>query len=140
MFIVLRKQPLSFLHWYHHVVALLHTWIAYGDNVVCFRWFRSMNYSVHSVMYSYYVLRALGFSIPRFIMISITSAQIVQMIVGCVITYLGFFYYETNQPCEISYKNIILNAGAYISYLILFSRFFYNMYINPKRNIKIKTK
>ncbi|XP_065205769.1 very long chain fatty acid elongase 6-like [Planococcus citri] len=148
IFIVLRKQPLIFLHWYHHVVALLHTWIAYGDNVVSFRWFRSMNYSVHSVMYTYYALRALRFSIPKLVMMSITFTQIVQMIVGCTITYLGYFYYTNDRPCEISNKNIILNAGAYISYLILFSRLFYDSYINSSskkhstisRNTKAKKK
>uniref|UniRef100_A0A914R0T5 Elongation of very long chain fatty acids protein n=1 Tax=Parascaris equorum TaxID=6256 RepID=A0A914R0T5_PAREQ len=28
-FIVLRKRPLLFLHWYHHVTVLVYTWHAY---------------------------------------------------------------------------------------------------------------
>ncbi|VDO59038.1 unnamed protein product, partial [Onchocerca flexuosa] len=29
VFIVLRKRPLLFLHWYHHVTVLVYTWHAY---------------------------------------------------------------------------------------------------------------
>ena len=30
VFIVLRKKPLIFLHWYHHVTVLLFCWHAFG--------------------------------------------------------------------------------------------------------------
>ena len=29
VFIVLRKQPLIFLHWYHHITVLVYTWYGY---------------------------------------------------------------------------------------------------------------
>jgi hypothetical protein len=31
VFIVLRKQPLIFLHWYHHASVLIYCWFSYQD-------------------------------------------------------------------------------------------------------------
>jgi hypothetical protein len=57
-FIVLRKRPLMFLHWYHHVTVLLFTWFCYtNENPGII--FVAMNYSVHAVMYGYYFLEGL---------------------------------------------------------------------------------
>ncbi len=52
VFIVLRKQKLIFLHWYHHVTVLLYTWYSFAGFVAPGRWFITMNYMVHSIMYS----------------------------------------------------------------------------------------
>jgi elongation of very long chain fatty acids protein 6 len=60
VFIVLRKQPLIFLHWYHHVTVLIYSWYSYSEYTAAARWFVVMNYIVHSVMYSYYAFKALG--------------------------------------------------------------------------------
>lgn len=49
-FIVLRKRPLIFLHWYHHITVLLYTWHAYKDHTAAGRWFITMNYTVHAFM------------------------------------------------------------------------------------------
>ena len=31
IFIVLRKQPLVFLHWYHHISTLIYCWNSYSE-------------------------------------------------------------------------------------------------------------
>ena len=31
IFIVLRKQNLIFLHWYHHILTLIHCWNSYAE-------------------------------------------------------------------------------------------------------------
>lgn len=59
LFIVLRKQELIFLHWYHHATVLVYCWFSYKDFAASGRWFMSMNYLVHSLMYSYYALKAM---------------------------------------------------------------------------------
>ncbi len=81
IFIILRKQPLIFLHWYHHVTVLIYTWYSYPEHLGPGRWFIMMNYTVHSVMYSYYTLRALRISVPKFVAMTITTMQILQVIV-----------------------------------------------------------
>ena len=79
IFIILRKQNLIFLHWYHHVTVLVYTWYSYTEHLGPGRWFITMNYVVHSVMYTYYALRALRIRVPRQIAMSITTMQILQV-------------------------------------------------------------
>jgi elongation of very long chain fatty acids protein 6 len=50
-FIVQRKRPLIFLHWYHHVTVLLYCWHSYSTEASQALYFVAMNYSVHAVMY-----------------------------------------------------------------------------------------
>lgn len=65
-FLVLRKRPVIFLHWYHHVTVMIYTWHAFKDHTAGGRWFIMMNYAVHSFMYTYYALRAMGEKIGCF--------------------------------------------------------------------------
>lgn len=56
-FIVLRKQKLVFLHWYHHVTTLMSWWVMYSYYEPNQLWYIVMNSFVHSLMYTYYALR-----------------------------------------------------------------------------------
>lgn len=91
-----------------------------------------MNYCVHSVMYSYYALRAMGYKPPRFISMIITSMQLTQMIVGCTINLWAYDYLKAVNPsaCHISPINIKLSIAMYFSYFVLFARFFYVTYLS----------
>lgn len=133
LFIVLRKQPLIFLHWYHHITVLIYSWYSYTEYTSSARWFIVMNYCVHSVMYSYYALRAMGYKPPRFIPMVITSMQLTQMIVGCTINLWAHDYLQTmnSSACNISPMNIKLSVAMYFSYFVLFARFFYATYLSP---------
>lgn len=133
IFIVLRKQPLIFLHWYHHITVLIYSWFSYTEYTSSARWFIVMNYCVHSVMYSYYALRAMGYKPPRFIPMVITSMQLTQMIVGCTINLWAYDYLQTvnSSACHISPINIKLSIAMYFSYFVLFARFFYIAYLAP---------
>lgn len=48
-FLVARKRPVMFLHWYHHVTVLLFTWHAFQHDSATGRYFILMNVIVHSV-------------------------------------------------------------------------------------------
>uniref|UniRef100_A0A6M2DYA4 Elongation of very long chain fatty acids protein n=1 Tax=Xenopsylla cheopis TaxID=163159 RepID=A0A6M2DYA4_XENCH len=131
IFIVLRKQPLIFLHWYHHITVLLYSWFSYTEYTSSARWFIVMNYCVHSVMYSYFALRSLRLAPPRWFAMVITSLQLIQMIVGCAINIWAHGFLQTAGPgaCHISPMNIKLSIAMYFSYFVLFARFFYKSYL-----------
>lgn len=51
-FIVMRKQKLSFLHYIHHAITLIFAFYTFGENGSLMRMGSTMNYSVHTLMYS----------------------------------------------------------------------------------------
>ena len=57
LFIVVRKQKLIFLHYIHPVLALIYPWYSVSQNISLECWFVTVNYVVHSSMYSYYAER-----------------------------------------------------------------------------------
>lgn len=132
LFIVLRKQPLIFLHWYHHILTMIYVWVTYTERMSSGRWFITMNYTVHAFMYTYYALRAMKFRIPRYVNISITTMQTLQMVVGIVVNTGVILQKKRGEACAQSYGNITLALLMYFSYFLLFSFYFYNAYIAPK--------
>ncbi len=143
LFIVLRKQELIFLHWYHHATVLMYCWFSYKDFASTGRWFMTMNYAVHSLMYSYYVLKAMRFRVPRFVSQVITTGQILQMIAGCYVNYVAFNTKVAGKQCGITDENIKYSSLMYFSYFVLFFDFFIKAYIfnksaaaNNKKSIK----
>ncbi|XP_076361196.1 very long chain fatty acid elongase 6-like isoform X2 [Tachypleus tridentatus] len=133
IFIILRKQNLVFLHWYHHITVLLFSWYSYTEHIAPARWYVVMNYIVHSIMYSYFALRALRYNVPRYVAMVITTSQILQMVVGAYVSYLGYQVKLRGEFCQISEDTAKLAILMYLSYFVLFARLFYNAYLQPKR-------
>jgi len=131
-FIVLRKQKLIFLHWYHHLSVLISVFYCFSNFTPYVRWFMVMNYMVHSVMYSYYTLKALRIQVPRGIAAIITSLQIVQMLVNTAINFLAFRYLRSREGCPVDGGNLAFTSFVVLSYLALFLKFFHNAYCLPK--------
>lgn len=129
VFIVLRKQPLQLIHWYHHVSVLIYTWYSYSDLSSQAQWFVVMNYAVHSAMYTYYALRAMGIRLPQFVSIIITCLQLSQMFVGCGVNILSYRMKGRGIQCRQTYQNLHYSFLMYLSYLGLFSHFFYTRYV-----------
>ncbi|KAI5644009.1 GNS1/SUR4 family domain-containing protein [Phthorimaea operculella] len=142
VFIVLRKKPLIFLHWYHHITVLLYTWYSFTEYTSSARWFVVMNYCVHSVMYTYFALVSMGKYPPKMMAMTITLLQLTQMIVGCFINVWAHNYLVSAPPntCGISQINIKLSMAMYFSYFVLFAQFFYKAYLAPKGISQINIK
>jgi len=130
IFIVLRKQPLIFLHWYHHLTVLLYAWYSFSEYTAAARWFIVMNYLVHSVMYTYYAFKAMRVRVPRGIAMVITSLQLIQMVVGCLVNVWAYQMKQSGLECGVSHQNINYSLLMYTSYFVLFARFFYNTYLS----------
>jgi len=140
VFIVLRKQPLIFLHWYHHLTVLLYSWYSYGDYIAPARWFVVMNYLVHSFMYTYYALKSLRWRIPRIISMSLTFLQLSQMVIGFWVNMYAYTVKNEGLECDISYHHLQIGFGIYASYFALFLNFFYNAYFGGKRKQALNKK
>ena len=139
IFIVLRKQKLIFLHWYHHVTVLFCVCFTVNYPLSTLRWYVSTNYAVHSVMYTYYALKAMKFTVPKFIAILITTGQIVQMIIAFSITWYAANEKVHGRQCDVDVRNIVLGLICYGSYFYLFGRFFYFAYCVKKESTSKST-
>lgn len=132
IFIVLRKQPLSFLHVYHHSTVLVTTWYGYAQEAAPAAWFIFLNFLVHSFMYSYYCLKCLRIRVPRAVSMSITVAQMTQMILAGTVVFVAHRIRVSGSPCLISPDIFRLSFFFYITYLILFANFFRSAYLKKQ--------
>jgi elongation of very long chain fatty acids protein 6 len=134
LFLVLRKQKLKFLHTWHHFSVLIFAWFVYASQLAANRWYCTMNYGVHAIMYTYYALKAFPnlIYIPKWVSMIITSLQTLQMLLGCCVIIASFHAHLSGQECATDTTMLILSAVIYVSYLVLFSHFFYKSYIEPK--------
>jgi elongation of very long chain fatty acids protein 6 len=129
VFIVMRKKPLIFLHWYHHVTVLLFCWSAYSTLAGSGLYFVAMNYTVHALMYGYYCLQALNVCPKSFPAYLITISQILQMFVGTGVCISSWYYLLNGRQCANDLTNLIAGGLMYGSYLYLFCEFAVKRYL-----------
>ncbi|CAD6198131.1 unnamed protein product [Caenorhabditis auriculariae] len=129
LFIVLRKKPLMFLHWYHHVLTMNYAFITFTDNVAYNSWITWMNFSVHSVMYGYYMLRSFGIHVPAWIAKNITTLQILQFVITHFILFHVGYLASTGVPVDTTPFYFWFCLLMEISYVILFGNFYYQSYV-----------
>ncbi|GMS95626.1 hypothetical protein PENTCL1PPCAC_17801, partial [Pristionchus entomophagus] len=131
-FIVLRKKPLMFLHWYHHILTLLYGVYSYPVSPAYNRWGIYLNFLVHSFMYSYYFLRSIRVPIPGAVAKAITTGQIMQFVLSIVVlVFVGIEYYVLKSlgDCTFDVSSFWLAVLMDVTYLILFVNFFLNAYV-----------
>lgn len=131
VFIVLRKTPLNFLHWYHHVSVCVFSWYSLAERNSPAQFYCTMNYIVHAVMYSYYIFKSSGLvRVPRFVAQSVTVLQLLQFGCGLAITSMATVKtYVYKEKCALDPIGAILGLSIYFSYVILFANFFYHRYL-----------
>lgn len=145
VYIVLRKKPLIFLHWYHHITVLLFCWNSYVTESSAGHYFASMNLTVHAVMYFYYFMQAVK-SVPKWFPVwIITIMQISQMVGGTFLVCMGIYYhiyggkkYPAGQCNVIS--NLVMGGVIYASYLYLFVVFAVQRFVYGESAESIKKK
>lgn len=134
VFIVLRKQPLIFLHWFHHMSVLLLVWVANSDSFSIGGSFITMNFAVHSFMYSYFACKAMGLRVPKVWAQGITSSQLLQMVVGTAVCLYCLHQRlkgegQEGEGCGTHPLTLYLSLGLYAAYLVLFANFFCSSYL-----------
>ncbi|XP_074597141.1 very long chain fatty acid elongase 6-like [Brevipalpus obovatus] len=128
LFIVLRKRPLILLHWSHHAITVIYGFFAFREiYVLPTVW---MNSSIHTAMYTYYGLRAMGVNVSRKLAMSLTGAQIVQMIISMIITIMAICFRYQGFIDGSSYFNDVYAILTYAYYTVMFSKFFLGTYVN----------
>lgn len=135
-FIVLRKQKMVFLHWYHHITVFIYCWFSYAFPISTGIWFGIVNYTVHAIMYAYYAVKASGRTPPRWVAKSITSIQLSQMFAGILLNYLAIKSLMESKTCEMNPFAIGISIFFYASYAILFGNFYYWTYVYKKSSGK----
>ncbi len=132
VFIVLRKTKLSFLHYYHHFSVFIYCWYSYAFPISTGVWFGTVNFFVHSVMYSYYAVKASGRHPPRFVAKAITTLQLSQMFFGIFLNYTAFKAFLDGKVCAMDWFTIGISIFFYVTYAVLFANFFYWTYLRNK--------
>ena len=135
MFVILRKTPLNFLHWYHHITVYIYSAWFFGERSgMCglALWFGIANYFVHSVMYSYYTLKAAGVRLPRAVSQAITLLQLAQFVFAVITTIYAYVQKSNGVACDASYNFLHFGLAMYASYFVLFLNFFCQRYVLVK--------
>jgi len=138
-FVVLRKQRLLFLHWYHHTMTLSGWWLVAGIGEPVFLWFGFMNAVVHSFMYSYYAIKALRFKLHPKIAMFVTSLQLIQMVMAVVFsTYSAVIMklYGDDACPHRDWWSLKLSFTIYTTYAVLFAKLFLDYYVFPSSSRK----
>ncbi|XP_026201223.1 ELOVL fatty acid elongase 8b [Anabas testudineus] len=133
LFFILRKKnnQLTFLHIYHHGPMIFNWWlgIKYVAGGQSF-FIGLVNTFVHVVMYSYYGLAAIGPHMQKYLWWKryLTSLQLVQFLLFLLHTGYNLF-----AECDFPDSMNMLVFSYCITLIILFSNFYYQSYLNTKK-------
>ncbi|MCP9265663.1 Elongation of very long chain fatty acids protein [Dirofilaria immitis] len=124
VFLVLRKKPLMFLHWYHHILTLIYAFYSYPHTPGFNRWGIFMNFLVHAFMYSYVHNVASNPSIRTQCFDTRTPWNTDLCKEGMFLTFVSL-----QVDCDFDDNIFKLALFMDVSYLILFINFFCKAYV-----------
>ena len=138
VFMVLRKknQQISNLHVIHHSVVPLSVWIGIKFAPVAVNaWFPLLNSFVHTLMYTYFGLMALGDSLDEKLHSKIllfkpwmTRIQIIQFLIAIVHWAVLTLDASKDATCTLPTTYFYLNLGNALLFLALFTNFYRQSY------------
>ncbi|KAF9091843.1 hypothetical protein BGX23_004833 [Mortierella sp. AD031] len=138
VFLVFKKKPREFLHYFHHSMTIILCFVQLGG-YTSVSWVPiTLNLTVHVLMYYYYMRSAAGFHIwwKQYL----TTLQIVQFVLDlgfsyfCSYTYFAFTYFPALPnagKCDGTEGAALFGCGLFSSYLLLFIDF-YRLTYNAK--------
>ncbi|XP_052193133.1 elongation of fatty acids protein 3-like [Diospyros lotus] len=134
---ILGGRRLSFLHVYHHaaVVVMCYVWLSTSQSLLPVA--LVTNASVHTLMYTYYLLCAIGRR-PRWKRV-VTDCQIVQFVFSFAVSAAMLYYHFTGSGCS-GIWGWCFNAVFNASLLALFIDFHSNNYARKKKMIRDEDK
>ncbi|KAG0005797.1 hypothetical protein BGZ80_004042 [Entomortierella chlamydospora] len=141
VFLVLKKKPLEFLHYFHHSMTMILCFVQLGGHTSVSWVPIVLNLTVHVLMYYYYMRSAAGVRIwwKQYL----TTLQIIQFVLDlgfiyfCSYTYFAFTYYPWAPnfgKCAGTEGAALFGCGLLSSYLLLFINFYRLTY-----NAKVKS-
>jgi len=128
IFLLLRKSPLIFLHWYHHILTLSICWAGVQYRVH-FAWMAmANNTAVHVLMYFYYFLTTIGQKDvwwKRYL----TQMQMIQFCLNGAGVCLWIFWHNTSSiGCNGDNHTVFWVFFANVTFLFLFYQHYRRSY------------
>ena len=130
--LILKKRPVRTLHWFHHASVVVFVWATWAYENPLALWFGAMNYTVHSVMYSYFALtssnrwRAAALRIAP----AITLLQISQFAMGTILNgFATVAFFTPDVGCATKPAILQLSGLMYLLYGGMFMQLFVNRYV-----------
>uniref|UniRef100_A0A182F0V8 Elongation of very long chain fatty acids protein n=2 Tax=Anopheles albimanus TaxID=7167 RepID=A0A182F0V8_ANOAL len=136
VFFVLRKKQnqVSFLHVYHHTIMVLFTWfyLKYIPGMQA-AFIGVLNSFVHIIMYSYYLIAALGPRYQKYLWWKryMTTLQLLQF--GIMLCY---FVLINSMQCQVPPALTYFFVSNITIFLFLFINFYRKAYQNRPRTVK----
>ncbi|KAH9398746.1 Elongation of very long chain fatty acids protein 6 [Tyrophagus putrescentiae] len=137
LFILLRKQKLLTLHWVHHALTLNFAWFSMVNLPAPSRWLCSMNYLVHSFMYTYFAVMASGVRVPKPVAQLVTFLQIAQMTFAL---YLQVQSLWLPKQCNVPLGLTTFGFLMFLTFWALFVKFFFDKYFGAGGRTTTTTK
>lgn len=121
-FLILRGKPVAFLHWYHHWITLMVSYIQSILKTSTIVWVVTMNSFVHTIMYLHFALTTVS---PSFKGNKwLTIIQILQMSMGTIVVIWHWLYCGSGLD--------VPGLTVYALYSYLFIMFFIKRYKGSK--------